>query len=217
MGVESLTRASVLGVIAFGVSGCWAMTGQGSEAPSLEAWDVEERVGLPDPAPGDRTSSEPTEVVFRASNTSVALIGDARSPRRVVCQGREPCAVMLAPGSHRLGIFSEHTDPKPAAELWLDVDRRPMQVDVSRPAVGLAYGGITLLALGLVGILVGGVGGETGADETRSDLLLYGGIGAQLLGLSFALIYYTSGQGSVEVSPRTSAPASGGGAAGRNP
>jgi hypothetical protein len=210
MGVESLTRASVLGVIAFGVSGCWAMTGQGGETPSLEAWDVEERVGLPDPAPGDRTSSQPTEVVFRASNTSVALLGDARSPRRVVCQGREP-------GSHRLGIFSEHTDPKPAAELWLDVDRRSMQVDVSRPAVGLAYGGITLLALGLVGILVGGVGSETGADETRSDLLLYGGIGAQLLGLSFALVYYTSGQGSVEVSPRTSAPAPGRRAARRDP
>jgi hypothetical protein len=179
-------------------AGCFATS---SESPKLGAWKVDEHVGLPPATPNASAAATPTEVVFDAERTSVAVLSADDKPQNFLCRGDAECAARLAPGAHRLGLWSGTPDDEPEAAFYLDVDQRPLRVELSRPSVGLSYAGAGLVAVGLLSMVAGGAGKEADGNKTNTDALLYGGIGMVAVGFGLGLVYWTSGRGTVEVTP----------------
>jgi hypothetical protein len=185
----------LVSLLAFGTGGCLATTSPASEGPRFESWDVGDRVGLArsKPVPDAR----PTRVVVVPQGATLA----ETDGRRTLCSGESPCELALPPGRRRAALYDEASSTQPAAEFWLDVDERPMLLEVERPKVGLAYAGAVLTVVGLVGIVFGGIGKESGGSEAASNALFFGGAGLAATGLTLGVIYWVDGQGEVRATP----------------
>ena len=179
-------------LLSLAASGCFATAGQ---TPKFESWDVDERVGLPGTRP--KAGSTPTRVVVVPNDTTLTEV----ETRRTLCSGDAPCELLLAPGSRRVRLYDDPESAKPTAELWVDVDDRPMELRVERPKVALPIIGSSLAAVGLMAVVFGGLGKEADGDETVTDVLLFGGIGAIVVGFSLGGIYWASGRGKVQAKP----------------
>jgi hypothetical protein len=173
-------------------TGCLAGT---TETPRFEAWNVGERVGLAGARPTPK--AEPTRVVVVPNQTTLT----EAETRRTLCAGEAPCELALAPGSRRVALYDGPPSEKPAAEFWLDVDERPATLTVERPKIALPIIGSTMAVIGLVSVVFGGLGKEADGDETTTDVLLFGGLGAIVVGFSLGGIYWASGRGKIEAKP----------------
>ncbi len=195
-------RCAIAALCALGESGCFAMAMPGSEAPSFSSWDVDERVGLPQQQSAAATrTTQPTRVVVIPKGTTLA----SADHRRVLCSGERPCDLMLAPGSHELTIYEDlDAEAKPKATFWLDVDERPVELEMDTPDVALPYAGATLAIVGLLSVVFGAVAKETDGDDAVANALLFGGAAAAVTGLTLGFIYWQSGQGDVQARPLAS-------------
>ena len=187
-------RLAIL-ICALPANGCLMMATGSSEPPRMESWDVAERVGLPESQ--SARSTKPTRVVVVPEQTALTEL----DTRRTLCSGAAPCQLSLAPGRRRVGLYDDPSSVKPTAEFWLDVDERPMVVEVERPKVGLAYAGAGLAVAGLIGVVIGGLGTEIGDDDDTSNTILIGGIGMIVIGFGLGGIYWASGRGDVVAKP----------------
>ena len=182
----------LLSGLAFSASGCLASTQASPGIQSWNRWNVDERVGLRGAAPAKTT--RPTQITIVPRGT---MLVDANA-RRTLCGGDAPCTLYLRPGSYRVSLYDESPANEPAAEFWLDVDGRPMQLEPKHPKVGLSYVGAGLAVAGLLSVVLSPAA-RAADNESAADGLLIGGIAMGVIGFGLGGVYWAVGRGDVSV------------------
>jgi len=138
-----------------------------------------------------------TRVVVVPSGATLAEPGATRA----LCSGKAPCDLLVPRGSRFIHLYSGAPTDPPAASFWLDVDPRPMKLEVERPKVGLAITGAMVASVGLLSVVLGAVALEGGGNEDLGAGLLIGGLAGVATGFGLGGIYWATGRGQVHASP----------------